>query len=471
MAIEFLLREYLRSGEQSALDMVTLTLRRMAQGGMHDQLGGGFARYSTDQRWLVPHFEKMLYDNAQLARLYLRAFQVSGDNYFREVAERTLDYVLREMRHEAGGFYSSQDADSEGEEGKFFVWSVAELRAALGADAELFMRVYGVSEQGNWEGRNILHLEQPREATAVALGMDPGEAGLVLDRCRQKLFRLRSQRVWPGLDNKVLTAWNGLMLGALAEAGRVLGRTDYLSAAIANAEFLQRALRREDGRLLRTWKAGASAKYNAYLEDHACLAEGLLSLYEASFDARWMTWAGELVRLMQEHFKDPQGPGYYDTSDDHEALIHRPRDLQDNAMPSGNAKAAMVLFRFGLYSGDETCLRAAEESVAAQAGMMQQYPGGFGEWLSVAGFILGEPRELALVGPADELRSWRAIINERYRPNLVVAAGLGADAAQIPLLADRPMVNARPTAYLCQRFTCRTPITDPAELRVALSGS
>lgn len=372
MVLDFLLREYLRCGEPSALEMVSLTLRNMAQGGIYDQLGGGFARYSTDQRWLVPHFEKMLYDNAQLARIYLRAFQVTGDDYFRQVVEETLDYVMREMRHQDGGFYSSQDADSEGEEGRFFVWNVAEVEAALGADADLFMRVYNISEEGNWEGQNILHLEQPPAATAVAMGLDPALANAALKRCRVKLFQLRSDRVWPGLDDKVLTAWNGLMLSAFAEAGRVLGRVDYLAAATANAEFLHHALRQDNGRLLRTWKAGCGAKYNAYLEDYACLAEGLLSLFEATYDPRWYTWAGELAQLMLRHFKDPEKAGFYDTSDDHETLIHRPRDVQDNAMPSGNAKAAMVLFELGLYSGDADLLQVAEDSVSQQSDTMKR---------------------------------------------------------------------------------------------------
>jgi uncharacterized protein YyaL (SSP411 family) len=460
MVLEFLLRQHLNTGDSPALGMLTLTLDRMAQGGMYDQLGGGFARYSTDERWLVPHFEKMLYDNAQLARIYLRAWQVTGDRFYRRITEETLDYVLREMRHEEGGFYSSQDADSEGEEGKFFVWSAAEVRQLLGADAERFMRVYDVTDQGNWEGKNILHLSHSASAS------DEAGADRKLQRCREKLLHHRDQRVWPGLDDKVLTAWNGLMLSAMAEAGRVLGREDYLSAATANATFMRRELRQADGRLLRTWKAGSQAKYNAYLEDYACLAEGLLALYEATFDHQWYTWALELAHFMLGHFRHPDLAGFFDTSDDHEQLIHRPRDVQDNAMPSGNAKAAMVLLRLGLYNGDGDFLRLAEESVSSVAEMMVRYPAGFGEWLNVASFMLGRPQEVALLGPLDKLDAMRAVINENFHPNLVVAAGSGGE---IPLLAGRAMKAGLPAAYLCERFSCQAPVTSSAELRQLLA--
>jgi len=469
MVLEFLLRQHLRTGERSTMDMLTLTLNRMAHGGMYDQLGGGFARYSTDERWLVPHFEKMLYDNAQLARIYLRAYQVTGDAFYRRIAEETLDYVLREMRGKDGGFYSSQDADSEGEEGKFFVWEAREIRQLLGPDAGLFMRFYGVGESGNWEGKNILHVPQPVPEFASSLDLDPLAVEQTLQRCREKLRHHRSQRVWPGLDDKVLTAWNGLMLSALAEAGRVLQRADYVAAATDNAAFLQRELSAEGGRLLRSWKAGSAAKYNGYLEDYACLAEGLLSLYEATFDAQWYGWAAELAHFMLKHFKDPDRAGFYDTSDDHEQLIHRPRDMQDNAMPSGNAKAAMVLFRLGLYTGDSELFRVAEDMVAAVVELMRRYPVGFGEWLNVASFMLSRPRELALLGPLEMLAPMRAVVNEEYRPDLVVAAGMAEEFANIPLLAGRTMLAGLPTAYLCERFTCLAPLTEPAELRKMLA--
>ncbi len=482
MLLDFLLREHLRSGNVQALDMVCVSLQHMAQGGIYDHLGGGFARYSTDNDWLVPHFEKMLYDNAQLARIYLRAWQVTGDASFRRVVEQTLDYVVREMRHEDGGFYSSLDADSEGVEGKFYVWSAAEIRAVLGAEADRFIQVYDVSDGGNWEDTNILNLKRSLAELARGRGETEKQLEALLRDCRQRLLQVRSARVWPGLDDKVLASWNGLMLSAFAEAGRVLQRADYIAVAERNAEFLQREFRRGDGhengrengrdwgRLWRTWKAGTAAKLNAYLEDYACLAEGLLSLYEATFDPRWFSWAQELGHTMLRHFKDPLNPGFYDTSDDHEQLILRPRDVQDNAMPSGNAKAAMVLFRLGLYTGNADLLQAAEDSVAARMDLMGRYPSGFGEWLNVASFMLGEPQELALVGPLPDLSGLRSVVNELYRPNLVVAAGHEGDSAVVPLLAQRGMMNGVPTAYLCRRMTCQAPVTNAVELRRLLSG-
>jgi uncharacterized protein YyaL (SSP411 family) len=301
MTIEFLLQEDLRKGDKFALHMAEHTLRKMAYGGMYDQLGGGFARYATDERWLVPHFEKMLYDNAQLARVYLHAWQVTGEELYKRIVEETLDYVLLEMQHQDGGFYSSQDADSEGVEGKFYVWTPGEIRDALGDDAELFMRYYDVSEGGNWEGVNILNMKHEPIQVAESFQMDEDELSQRIAAARKTLYAVRARRVWPGLDDKVLTSWNGLMLAAFAEAGRALGRADYTAAATRNAEFLYRTMRTGDGRLLRTWKAG-EAKYNAFLEDHANLAEGLLALYQNTFDLRWFRWAVEVAEIILAHF-------------------------------------------------------------------------------------------------------------------------------------------------------------------------
>jgi len=343
---------------------------------------------------------------------------------------------------------------------------------ALGDDAELFMWVHGVSEAGNWEGKNILHLAHTATEAADEFGLREAEVQIAVQHARQRLFAVRSRRVWPGLDDKVLTAWNGMMMGALAEAGRVLGRTDYLEAAIGNAEFLYRTLRLPNGRLMRTWRAGSAAHYNAYLEDHACLAEGLLSLYEATFDPRWYQWALEVAQIMRAHFavgpEDHGGAGFFDTSDDHETLIQRPRDVQDNAMPSGNARAAMVLFRLGLYAGNGDFLKEAEDAVSSLAALMARHPQGFGEWLSAASFMLGNPRELALIGVPESLGELRAVVNERYRPNLVVAGGMPAEADQPALLSGRDQRAGRPTAFVCERFTCRAPVTDAAALRALL---
>ena len=464
MTIEFLLREFVRDRSSKALEMAEVTLRKMAQGGMYDQIGGGFARYSVDHRWLVPHFEKMLYDNAQLARVYLHAWQVTGDELYLRVSVETLDYVLLEMRNEAGGFYSSQDADSEGVEGKFYVWSADQIREALGEDAEMFMRIYGVSDEGNWEGQNILNLHLDPEAFATQLGMDAGRLAARMAAARNKLYEIRSRRIWPGLDDKVLTSWNGLMLAAFAEAGRAFERPDYLEAAKANAEFLHRTMRRESGRLFRTWKAGADPKYNAYLEDYAFLADGLLALYEATFETRWLDWARELGDLMLDHFGDTHNGGFFDTSDDHEQLIHRPKDLQDNAVPSASSMAATVLLRLSLLTGNGDYWQVAERSVATMGKFMGQYPSGFAQWLNACSFIVAEPREIALVGSQEQLRPLLAVVRAGYRPFQVIAAGVADDETLVPLLENRAQIDGKGTAYVCRQFLCQAPVTSPDEL-------
>jgi uncharacterized protein YyaL (SSP411 family) len=461
MTLEFLLRVYAGRGDSMSLHMAERTLEAMAHGGLYDQVGGGFARYSTDERWLVPHFEKMLYDNALLARVYLHAWQVAGKPLYRRVVEETLDFVRREMRHERGGFYSSYDADSEGEEGKFYVWTADEIRAALGDEAARFMAAYGVSEGGNWEGHNILHVAED----LTGLGDLSG-----LKEARLKLFNIRARRVPPGLDDKVLTAWNGLMLAAFAEAGRVLDRPDYTATAVANAEFLYATMRRDDGRLLRSWQAAAGdARYNAYLEDYAFLADGLLALYETTFDPRWFAWARELADLMLAHFSDPAG-GFFDTSDDHEALLHRPKDVQDNATPSGNGMAAHVLLRLGLFTGEGRYWDTAERMVAGLYEPMARYPGAFAHWLGAAAFILSQPLEVAVAGDpaAADTRALLDVAQRAYRPNLVIAAGEGKAVEVVPLLAGRERLDGRAAAYVCRRFVCRRPVAEPAALTAQL---
>jgi hypothetical protein len=422
----------------------------------------------VDHRWLVPHFEKMLYDNSQLARVYLHAWQLTGEQLYRRVTEETLDYVLREMRHADGGFYSSQDADSEGVEGKFYVWSADEIREALGEDAESFMKVYGVSDAGNWEGSNILNLRVGLASLAQTMEVPVDALRTRMSAARVKLYAIRSARVWPGLDDKVLTSWNGLMLGAFAEAGLALARSDYLEAAESNAKFLYRTMRRESGRLFRTWRSGSEAKYNAYLEDYAYLADGLLALYDATFDERWVSWARELADTMLGHFRDAVNGGFFDTSDDHEALIHRPKDLQDNAVPSGNAMAASVLLKLSLLTGNADYWQVAEKSVATMAKFMSEYPSGFGHWLAAATFALSEPRELALIGSDAEIAALLAVAHETYRPFQVIAAAAEDAQASLPLLADRPRIEGKGTAYLCRRFVCEAPTTDVEQLRLQL---
>ncbi len=468
MVIEFLLREHCRSANPDALGMAELTLQRMAEGGMYDQLGGGFARYSVDKYWLAPHFEKMLYDNAQLARVYIHAWQLTGNTLYRRITEETLDYICREMRHKDGGFYSSQDADSEGEEGKFYVWSSDEVRDVLGADAPLFMQVYDVTDGGNWEGKNILRLGSRTSGVAGQSGIDEAEFEQKMAAARQKLYDLRSKRIWPGLDDKILTAWNGLMLAAFADAAQALDRADYKDIATANAGFLHATMRAEDGRLLRTWKAGADAKYNGYLEDYAFLADGLLALYQLTFDARWFLWARELADAMLAHFADTENGGFFDTRDDHEQLIQRPKDIQDNAVPSGNAMAANVLLKLSLLTGEPAYRDAAERATRSAGTLMSQYPSGFGEWLNAASLIMGESREIALVGKQRQLAPLLEVIRTGYRPLQVVAAGEEGDDGGVPLLTNRPRQNGEGTAYVCSRFVCDAPVTDPQELESRL---
>jgi len=469
MVIEFLLREYIRIGDQNALRMAELTLEKMAVGGMYDHLGGGFARYSTDERWLVPHFEKMLYDNALLARVYLHAWQITHKPLYRQVVEETLDYILRELTHPEGGFYSSQDADSEGVEGKFYVWSRQEVEALLGEDMLLFSRVYDVTQGGNWEGSNILHLVEPIEVTAGTLGLQVEQVTERVQFARQKLFAARTRRVHPGLDSKVLTAWNGLAMAAFAEAGSILDRQDYLNSASRNAEFIFVQLRTPDGRLMRTWKDGGTSKGSGFLEDYAFLADGLLALYQAGFDERWFKWARELADLVLVHFKDSEMDGFYDTADDHERLITRPKDLEDNATPSGNSRTASVLFQLGLYTGEQAYIRSAEKAMGAMADLLPRYPFGFGEWLGAASLWNGSPLEVALVGTLEDTKKFLKELKTKYRPFMVKASGIPDKPTEIPLLEDRPLVNGQAAAYVCQRFVCLAPVTDPQALASQLA--
>jgi uncharacterized protein YyaL (SSP411 family) len=455
------------------LKMVDLTLTRMASGGIYDQLGGGFHRYATDAEWLVPHFEKMLYDNALLARLYLHAWQVTRRPLFRRIAEETLDYLVREMRHTAGGFYSSQDADSEGEEGKYFLWTPREVKSVLGdQEGDLFCRYFDVTPAGNFEGKSILNVKLDISSEAAASRTDEDRFRAAIEQGRERLLRAREERVKPGRDEKVLAGWNGLALAAFAEAAQVLGREDYRRVAERNAEFVLSELRR-DGRLLRSWRATSSgetgqARLNAYLEDYAFCADGLLALYQATFDLRWFREARALADVMLAHFADSKA-GFFDTSDDHEPLFVRPKALQDNAIPSGNAMAADVLLRLAAYTGADAYRRPAEEILAAMSPTLRQYPGGFGHWLSALAFCLAPPHEIALVGnPASaDMRALLDVVFGRYRPYQVVALAVPGDQAAadtIPLLADRELREGRASAYVCQRFVCLVPTTDPALL-------
>jgi hypothetical protein len=463
MTIEFLLRTHARTGEQSALTMASGTLAMMSRGGIYDHLGGGFHRYATDAIWLVPHFEKMLYDNTQLARVYAHAWQATRRPLFRRVAEETFDYLLREMRDPAGGFYSSQDADSEGVEGKFFVWTLDEVREVLGGDADLFCEAYGVTAHGNFEEKNILHLARDA-ATPTA-----GEIETRLAAARRRLFVRRQQRVKPGLDDKVLVAWNGLALTAFAEAARVFDRPDYREAAEHCAAFILNQMQTAGGRLRRSWRRG-QARLNAYLEDYADLIDGLLALYETTFEPRWFTEARRLAEVMLERFRDPAG-GFFDTSDDHEALAVRPKGLQDNATPAGNAMAAMVLLRLAAFAGEGRYRQAAEETLRMVQPLLGSYPTAFARWLCALDFALAKPKEIAIVGDAAgaDTAALLRVVREGYRPNQVVAVGPAEERPPVPLLANRVPLNGRATAFVCENFVCRLPVTAPEELATQLA--
>jgi uncharacterized protein len=433
---------------------VERSLDAMMAGGIHDQIGGGFARYSVDPNWLVPHFEKMLYDNAQLARAYLHGWQALGHERYRRVCERTLDWALVEMRGPEGGFYSALDADSEGEEGRFYVWTPAQLHAVLGDGADEVIDFYGVTEAGNFEGRNILHLAGGASATEPA--------GLA--EARRALYEARAERVWPGLDDKRLCSWNALMLAALAEAGAALGRQDYLDAARGCAEFVLRDLRDAEGRLLRTYKDG-EGRLNGYLEDHAFLLEALLALYEATFEQRWFEQARALAETTIARFGDPERGGFYSTSDDHEELIARRKEIGDHPIPSGNSAAALGLLRLEALSGERSYGDWAEGVLRLFAKAAPNQPDAFAHLLRALDFRLASTKEVALVG--DELAELSAIVRSGYRPHLVLAGG-PAGSETPPLLAERPEIDGKATAYVCEGFACQAPVTNSHQLAAQL---
>jgi uncharacterized protein len=474
MSLEFLLRHHARTGDDAALRMLAETLRRMARGGMYDQVGGGFHRYSVDARWLVPHFEKMLYDNALLARLYLHAFQATGDREFRRIAEEILRYVAREMTSPEGGFYSAQDADSEGEEGRFYVWTADEIDDVLGAaDGALLRRYYGVTATGNFEGRNILHVERGIAVVADEAGVPVAELEAVLARGREALYEARARRVRPARDDKVLTSWNALMLHAYAVAARVLDDGSYREAAVRNAGFLLRELR-PNGRLKRTWRDGA-ARIDAFLEDHALLADALLALYEATFEPRWVAEARALGDAVLELFWDDDDGIFYDTAVGGERLVVRPRDVYDNATPSGSSAATLMLLRLSVLTGEHRYERVAARALLGMGGLLRRAPLAFGYLLSALDFHLATPQEVAIAGDetGDDTRALLRVVNEAYRPNTVLAVRRPADPQQvedaIPLLAGRGLLDDRAAAYVCRRFACRRPVTDADALRTELA--
>ncbi|MBS0208915.1 MAG: thioredoxin domain-containing protein [Planctomycetes bacterium] len=458
--LRVLLRCWRRFKNDGLLQMVTHTLDRMAAGGMYDQLGGGFHRYSVDARWLVPHFEKMLYDNALLLSAYTEAWQASGRDDLARVVREVADYVLRDMTDPAGGFYSTLDADSEGVEGKYYVWTPAEAEQLLGPErADSFCRVYDVSEHGNFEETNILNLPKSIADCAKLMERDPAELQAELAASRAVLLAARAKRVPPGLDDKVLVAWNGLMIDGLAQAGAALAEPRYVEAAARAAEFLWTSLRDERGRLLHTWRHG-KARLAGYLDDYACLGCGLVSLYQATFDERWIERAATLADALLKHFADAEQGGFYYTADDAEALLVRQRDLYDSATPSGNGMAATLLAQLGRLLGRSDYLEACERTLRMVAPIVERAPGAAGQFLLVLDGWLGPAYELVAVGrDADTAAAAFGSLRTRFWPNKLLAARptKSQSAALDELFAGRSAPDDV-TLFVCQQSTCEAPV-------------
>lgn len=475
MELRLLLRVRQRFGDDSALHMVRKTLDGMAMGGMYDQLGGGFHRYSTDARWLVPHFEKMLYDNALLTVAYLEAFQATGEPFYREVVEETLAYIQREMTSPDGPFYSTQDADSEGEEGKFFVWTKREIDDILGPNlAPVFSSVYDVTEEGNWEGHNILNRSRTYAQEARLLGVPEGELRAKLNSAKEKLKAVRDARIWPGRDEKVLTSWNGLMINAFARAAAALDQPAYANVAARAGEFIWTRLRTSEGRLLRTYSSGSEPKLNGYLEDYSFLIDAFVSLYEATFDVRWIERSLALTDIMIDQFWDEAEGGFFYTGRAHEQLIARTKDPHDSSIPSGNSLAVMALLRLAKLTGRGDLLDKADRTLLLFSGLLERSPQAAGQMLIALDFHLGPVQEIAVVGDLTSAETAEALrlIQGGFRPRQVVAVKPATGDTQeveriVPLLAGKS-AQAGWTAYICQDFTCQSPVDNLNELQSKL---
>jgi hypothetical protein len=489
MTVEFLLRRALfqkdlenKRGElenSPILKSSLHALRAMARGGMYDVVGGGFSRYSVDNFWRVPHFEKMLYDNALLIRAYLHAWQITGDEFFKRVVTESLDFVAREMTHSEGGFYSSLDADSEGEEGKFYVWTLDEIRETLQDDSDFFIAAYGITPRGNFEGHTVLQRALDDSTLAARFKLNVETVSTKLTDCHTRLLSVRATRVRPGTDDKVLTSWNGLMLATLAEASRVLESESLLpfmgqtsgqlyTLATRNADFLLKQLR-PNGKLKHSWREGKTTD-EVFLEDYAALILGLLELYQTDFNDKWFASANELADEMIELFGDPNG-GFFDTAINGEALLLRPKDVQDNATPSGNALACEALLKLAEFTGEGKYRDLAERSLALVVNLAVRYPTAFARWLSAADFSLGRVKQVAIVGEAGDENTSEMIrlVRSAFRPNVIIAASRYPPLKNAPsLLKDRPLKNGQSTAYVCEGFVCKNPVTASSELEELL---
>ncbi len=476
--LTFLLRYWKRSGEKQALMMVEKTLESMYRGGIYDHIGYGFSRYSTDEKWLVPHFEKMLYDNALLAIAYTEAYQVTGKELYATLAKQIFTYILRDMTSPDGGFYSAEDADSEGEEGKFYVWSPGEIKAVLGErDGEVFCRFYNIIPEGNFEGRSIpnLILGKP-EKFAVELKMEKGEFIAYVESLRSKLFEAREQRVHPYKDDKILTSWNGLMIAALARGGAALGEPLYTRAAVRAVDFIYKKLRRTDGRLLARYRDGEPA-FLAYLDDYAFMTWGLLELYETTFEAGYLRKAVELTRESLNLFWDVENGGFYFNGEDAEQLIARPKELYDGAIPSGNSVALLNLLRLARLTGDEELSEIAGKQINSFAAEVENHPTGYTFFLQGIDFYLGPTREVVIAGrpDADDTKVMLSAVRSQYNPQTVVifhpegATGKEIEAL-VPFVQEQRLANDRATAYVCHNYACQAPVNDVAEFMELLKG-
>lgn len=463
MGLPFLLRYWHHSGNANALEMVQLTLQKMARGGMYDQLGGGFHRYSTDAHWLVPHFEKMLYDNAQLVVAYFEAYQATQNTFYRNIAIETLDYVLREMYDvENGGFYSTQDADSEGVEGKFFVWEPSDVEDIIGEEnAEIFCEYYDITPHGNFEGENILHVQTPPDVFARKLGMDQDELESLLADSRQKLFAEREKRIKPGLDDKILTSWNGIMIRGMAMGYQLTGNPEYLIACEKSAEFVLTTLSQDDGLLLRTYRAGKS-HLNAYLEDYSYFIAGLIALYEASFEPRWLTEAERLAHIMIEQFGDESGDGFFFTGKAHESLIVQSKSAYDGATPAGASMAIHSLLRLAKHLDKPEFHDTAVKTLKLYFHQMDVMPSGSGQLLCELAFLLSTPKEIAIIGKKADTKTeaMLAVLHGMYLPNKIVALSEPTTETTLPLLANKPQIDKSATAYVCENYVCQAPTTE-----------
>jgi uncharacterized protein YyaL (SSP411 family) len=464
MSLDFLLRYWARRGVENALAIVSHSFKQMARGGIYDQVGGGFARYSVDAQWLVPHFEKMLYDNALLVRLGAHIWQATQDAEVRRVVEESIDWALREMRSNEGGFYSSYDADSEGHEGKFYVWSAEEIDQVLGDDAPLLRAYWGVTSDGNFEGRNILFVKGDRRALAARFSVSEEQLEQVVQRAKAALYVVRKQRVWPARDDKILASWNGLMVRGIAEAARAFGDERYREAAIESATFLFDRLV-VDGRVLRSYKDGR-ARITGYLEDHASLGLAALSIYELTFDSQWLSRGRQMGDAVVRWFWNDETGAFYDTASDHEQLIVRPREISDNATPSGTSLAVELLIRLAELFDDADARRRATYVVESQAPAIGRYPSAFGHLLGCADMLINGAIEVAIVGdPAsDDFRALERTAAERYVPSLVLAGGAPRSDDAIALLSAREARGGRATAYVCRNYACEQPATTRNEL-------